>query len=159
MKKLFSLCLLVLLLNGCSYSHEKWARRNMGFISYYNFVYPTKPVNHPVELYYRDNKPTADYMILGKIDAFIDSSTQINPLLEAKIRQSGGDGAINIKAELMRMEEDSYVSTSVGYGNTHRGHYGYHGSVAPNKVINYKDVYKVSAEVIRFNIEKAIIVD
>lgn len=157
MKKIFNIMLICICLSGCAYSYEDRARRDMGFVSYYNFVYPPKPANHLVELYYKDNKPNDEYMVLGKIDAFIENDRDINPIIEAKVRQSGGDAAINIKTELVRIESDSHVSAYLGYGDRYDTHYNYHGAVTPYRTVNYKNAYRVSAEVVRFDIKKAVL--
>ncbi len=81
--------ILLFMIIGCA-TTEKNARRQLDFINYIKSNFPPQPKGYPIDLYFED-KPQKTYEIIGEITGFVVHDYNLRPLLEAKIRQIGGD--------------------------------------------------------------------
>lgn len=93
MKKLIYPFVMALLISGCSTNF--YASRQLNFVNYAKTTYPAQKDDCPIDLFSQD-KPQKPYEIIGEIMGFVVHGKNVRSMLEAKARQAGGDGVIDI---------------------------------------------------------------
>ncbi|MBM3249299.1 MAG: hypothetical protein FJZ09_00425 [Candidatus Omnitrophica bacterium] len=97
MKKILSILLTaVFIFSGCM-SVEKAAGRQLKFTGY-GAGFSARPSDYPVDLYF-EGKPAKDFETIGKIAGSIDREKYLEEMLMMRVREAGGDAAINIKTK------------------------------------------------------------
>ncbi len=86
--------LALILLSGCA-SVDSLARNRLNFVSYQATKYPARQKDYPVELFF-EGRPKRNYEVIGEFIGYADNGEQVREILEARIRQVGGDAAIDI---------------------------------------------------------------
>lgn len=132
MKPLIISFVVISILVGCT-TAERAARRQLDFISYTKSNFPPQPKDYPIDLYF-EAKPQRGYEVIGQVTGFIVHDYNFRPVLEEKIRQVGGDGAIDIE-----IGTGHRTSSSSGYRlNVFTNRFETVTNVGSYKVINLK---------------------
>lgn len=141
MKRLIVLTVLILLTSGCA-SIDAIARRRLQFIGYSGAAYGPLPKEHQVDLFF-EGLPSKNYGVIGEIIGSADTGDDVRPLLEARARQVGGDGVINISLKAKSKIGSEIVDVPV------TGRRGYITEVPISRPYTY-DVINIKAKVIRY---------
>jgi len=80
----------IIYLAGCA-SVETAAKRELSFTAIGSAVYPAKPQDYPVDLFFNE-LPEKEYDVIGEVSGSIAGDPK--ELLKARARQAGGDGMI-----------------------------------------------------------------
>ena len=141
MNKLVFFCILALAASGCQ-SLDSLARSHLDFINYTAGNYPARSSNYPVDLFF-EGAPTKAYEVIGEIIGYADEGSQVRPYLEARVRQVGGDGAVEIETKSKTKKQSEIVEVRQS------GPKGYQRDVPVAKT-NYYDVLSLTAKVIKY---------
>lgn len=139
MKKLFVILLVCVVLSGCAttMTMQERASRDISFVSYKDAKYEAKPDTATAELFFDNSKPTKPYDVIGEISGQIETADNIKPMLEARAKQVGGDGVIEIVIQATKHTEGGGGFYTYG-GFTYGGNGEYTTHEVRAKVIRYK---------------------
>ena len=141
MIRLIVACILLLMACGCQTLDQMVASR-LDFVSHSALNYAPRPPDYPVDIFFEGN-PAKEYEIIGDIVGFVDQGSQVRPWLAIRVRQVGGDGAINIATDVKTKKATEIVDVRT---TDSRGH----DRNIPVAKTRYFDVLKVTAKVIRY---------
>lgn len=98
MRKTIYLLTICMAVCGCASTPtiETYAKRQLSFINYSATNYPLLPKEQPIDLFFQGS-PTKPFDVIGEISGSISKDENIRPMLEAKTRQVGGNGIIDIQ--------------------------------------------------------------
>lgn len=138
--RLITLLIFTLIIGGCG-GAEIAAKRGISFKNYSQDVYPARAEDAPVDLFFKD-VPQKEYAVIGEINGTF--SGDVNKILEAKARQVGGDGMIDIdvSSKIESTPDNLTVQTSSRPFETtpvFTPGYSYKTYTVKAKVIRYKD--------------------
>ena len=141
MKKLIALLVAILFVSGCA-SIDAIARRRLQFINYTGAAYAPQQKDYPVDLFF-EGQPKKNYDIIGEIIGTADTGDDVRPMLEARTRQVGADGVINISLRAKSKLTSEIVDVPV------TGRRGYITEVPVSRPYTY-DVINIRAKVIKY---------
>lgn len=138
MLRIITVSLIAILIIGCS-GVETAAKRGLSFHNYTQANYPAKSKDSAVKLFF-NSIPEKEYEVIGEVQGSF--SGDIKEILEAKTRQVGGDGMIDIEVSSRLENAPDNLSVKMSdrpFGTTPVYNPGY----------SYK-VYTVKAKVVRY---------
>ncbi len=140
MIRIITILLIVIAISGCA-GVEIAAKRGVDFTNYTQTAYPAKTKDSAVELFF-NSMPQKEYEIIGEVQGSF--SGDVKEILEAKARQVGGDGMINIQvsAETKSTSDNLSVQTNNRPFETtpvYTPGYSYKIYTVKAKVIRYKE--------------------
>lgn len=138
---IIALSAIIFLASGCA-SIDTIARRRLQFINYTGAAYAPQQKNYPVDLFF-EGQPKKNYDIIGEIIGTADTGDDVRPMLEARVKQVGGDGVINITLKAKSKITSEIVEVPV------TGRRGYITEVPVPRPYTY-DVINISAKVIKY---------
>lgn len=139
MRKTAILLVTLFLLSGCL-SVDLYAKRQLKFTNYAGTLYPPRPANHKVELFFNDDVPEQEYEVIGEVNGQI--TDDLRPVLMARARQVGGDGAIDIKISKELASKPSELRVEPGI---------LQGEQVPVYTPGYSiEIFNVSAKIIKY---------
>jgi len=144
MRKSILILIICVAIAGCastksaSNEMETQAKRWINFVNYSATNYPPLPQEQLIDLFFQGS-PTKSYDVIGEINGSIEHDENIRPMLEARARQVGGNGVIDIQTSGESVSGPTVLLGHIAVPTSHRA------TNIKAKIIRYKDAESVPA--------------